>query len=267
MGAFADLDEYVASLRGPRELQQFFKTALTTAAGRPYSSWGVAALNGATPTAAAVPTNATTGSLGQENAGSESLYCVGGCLSSSFGGHFVLHDRLSHQGGLSGIVTTAQTTNLPTAALTRYTSGDGVMAALQIYSQIGTTATTVSVSYTNQAGTSGRTSPPVAFGGTGNREVARLILIPLAAGDTGFRSVESVTVTATTGTAGAFGVVLFKPLQTFCMDTALGQVAFDLLSGGMIGMPDIPDNACLSWTYYPASTSTILGGELRFMAV
>lgn len=248
-------------------MQQFFKTALTTVAGRPYDSWTTASLGGAAPTTAAVPTNTTTGALSQENAGTESLFCVGGRMSSSIGGQFILCDRLSHQGGLSGTVTTAQTTNLPTSALTRYTNGVGVMAALSIYTQIGTTGTTVTASYTNQAGTASRTTAPVVFGGTGFREASRMIFLPLQSDDTGFQSVQSVTVLATTGTAGAFGVTLFKPLMTFCMDTGAGQVAFDMFSGGMVGMPDIQDSACLFWIYIPGGTSSVLGGELRFMAV
>jgi hypothetical protein len=124
----------------------------------------------------------------------------------------LLLDRLCHQGGLSGTVTTAQTTNLPTAALPRYTSGDGVQAAVEIYSQIGSTSTTLTISYTNQAGVSGQVSQPIVIGGSSNNSVGVMLPIPLADGDTGVQSVQSVTLAGSTLTAGNFGITLFKRL-------------------------------------------------------
>lgn len=125
-------------------------------------------------------------------------------------GGTLLFDRLSHTGGLSGTVTTAQTTNLPTAALTRYTTGEGVRAAMQIYTTVGPTDFTTSCSYTNQAGTAGRTGQiSRALGTPGSGSLG---IFTLQSGDTGVRSVESVTLSASTGTAGNFGVVLLKPL-------------------------------------------------------
>lgn len=124
----------------------------------------------------------------------------------------LLIDRLSHTGGLDGTVTTAQTTNLPTAALTRYADGEGVLAALTYYDATGTTNHSITCSYTNSAGVAGRTgtlplidaTPATGFFGTFGLEGA----------DTGVRSVESVTWSVSSGTAGDVGVVLYKPLVT-----------------------------------------------------
>jgi hypothetical protein len=123
----------------------------------------------------------------------------------------MLYDRLSHQSGLDGTVTTPQTTNLPTAALTRYTSGDGVVIMVSIYLGVGATPTTITASYTNQAGTSGRTTEAGVLGGPSFAGPGATIL-GLQAGDTGVRSVESVTLAGSTGSAGNFGVTLMKPL-------------------------------------------------------
>jgi hypothetical protein len=157
-------------------------------------------------------------------------------------------DLLNVSGGLNGTLTTAQTTNLPTAALTRYTSGEGVMAGIVIYTIIGTTATTVTISYTNSAGVSGRTSTATTIGGGFYRETGLLIPIPLQAGDTGIRSIESVTLAATTGTAGNFGVCLFKPLAMISLESATGAMPLDSVStGGIIGsLCEIHPDACLT---------------------
>lgn len=182
-------------------------------------------------------------------------------------GQYMLIDRLSHQGGLVGNVATTQTTNLPTAALTRYTGGDGVMLGITIYTQIGTTATTVSATYTNQAGTGSRVTPLVVFGGTAFREAGRLILLPLAAGDTGVRSVESVTVTATTGTAGAFGVTLFRPIFVLGIPDGSGVMsAGGFLSGFSFGgIPEVETDACLSLLYCGQSTNAQGAGAVLFV--
>jgi len=168
---------------------------------------------------------------------------------SSIGGQAViLADLLNISGGLNGTLATEQTDNLPTAALTRHTSGAGVMAGLVIFAAVGSTARTVTASYTNQAGTPGRVTPPFQIGATGHREAGRLIPFPLAAGDTGVRSVESVTLADTTGTAGNFGVCLFRPLSMLACNDFQGAHVFDAVStGGFVGsLAEVHPDACLS---------------------
>lgn len=265
--AIATLADYKTELTGQRDINGVNVATLTTIAGRWSDLWTVTPPVGVAPTTAAVPTRTTVGALGQENpAGGSTKSIIGARLNALNPGVYLVVDRLSHQGGLSGTVTTAQTTNLPTAALTRYTSGDGVMVGLTVYTAVGTTATTVSVSYTNQAGTAGQVSPLVVFGGTGFREAGRCILLPLAAGDSGVRAVASVTVTASTVTAGAFGVVLFKPLYAIIVDDASAVVSAAGFVTGKTGggIPAVVDDACLSLLYIGASTNALASGALLF---
>lgn len=171
-------------------------------------------------------------------------------------GLIVLIDRLTHSGGLNATITTAQTTNLPTAALPRYTNGEGVMVGLVCWGTIGSTATTVTVSYTNQDGTPGQTTPAATFGASGNNAPTRLIALPLANGDRGVRSVESVTVAGSTGTAGNFGVVLFRPLSAIFLPMVEPYALSSQITGWVGGMPNIND-ACLSAIgHFTGSSST-----------
>lgn len=190
----------------------------------------------------------------------------------------MLIDRLGHQAGLSGTVATAQTTNLPTAALTRYTSGVDVRIAIQIWTAVGTTATTLSCSYTNQAGVSGRTSESVLFGGNlQNTFVRNFITVPLQVGDTGVRSVESVTLAASTvSAAGNFGVVLYKPLlcmrasRDYWSDAIAGgnNWSWEALFNGCGYMPQIQQDACLDILLQAGgTTSTAIGGSLGLARV
>lgn len=267
--AITDWDTYASRVLTPVELGAFVKVASTTIAGRLYDSWAIAADAGAAPTSAVVPTNATAGAVGgASNRGQQdgtNLRLLLARLSSNFSGTFMLCDRLSHQGGLNATTTGVVTTNLPTAALTRYTSGEGVWMGLTVYSQIGASTTSIVCSYTNQAGTGGQASPSIVIGNTGFREVNRMLLMPLASGDTGVRSVENVNLNATTGTAGNYGVTLFKPLMSFIVERPGGQVTFSLVDGGSSGgLPEIVDGSCLFWLYCPASTSTALSGQMTF---
>ena len=183
-------------------------TADATIAGRPASLWRYDGQPsaGITPTTGAIPDNTTDGGLKQADpGGGRQKWLVSAGAMSLSAGSLILYDRLFHEGGLSGTTTTAQDvqTTTPSPALTRYTNGVGNLAWIEIYTIIGTTATTVTMNYVDQDGNTAVTSPATTIGGTGFREVSRVIFLPLAAGDSGVRAVESVDLLATTGTANS----------------------------------------------------------------
>lgn len=284
------IDTWAAMLAAQQSRRQegtVFK-ALTGQDGRLMQNWVGVPDVGIAPTSAVAPTRATAGAL---LSGGEQLFNSGGSFKNFLvGAHLstspisaltnrntpklvLLCDRLSHQGGLSGTTTGAQTTNLPTAALTRYTSGLGVMMRLDIYAAVGSTpGVDVTASYTNQAGTSGQTSVATQLGATGYRELGRSIILPLASGDSGVQAVASVTITSTTGTAGNFGVTLFKPLAAFITTGGVEEQFHEpVLTGNMFGgLPEIVDDACLEWltfSFYTTSTSDVVMGQLTIAEV
>jgi hypothetical protein len=264
--ALADFDAYVDALRLNRAAD-FQTSAITAAIGRSMAMWRSLLPAPAVPTTSVALDKTSDNAIGPiPGATSGKLQILGGRFNTSgtAGAAVVAVDLLNHSGGLTANITSEQTTNLPTAALTRHTGGDGVFIGIVIYSTVGTTATTISVRYTNQAGTANRTSTVTAFGATGFREVGRLILIPLQAGDIGVRSVESVTLAGVTGTAGNFGVCLFKPLMSFSLDSTTGTMPIDAVSsGGMIGsMAEFDDDACLTFMAFTPVSQTINGALL-----
>lgn len=211
------LATYLAGLAAPSERVQNMKASGTVVAGQRESAWQFTPFAGATPATNAAVDSTTVGSIGQSNSTATRRYVIGWnvALSSGAGSgaHLLLVDRLVNTTGLDGTVTTEQTTNLPTTALTRYSGGAGVWAAYEVYTtQVGTT-TTLSIRYTNQAGTGSRVSPLMELGSAGASPVGAFRIMPFAAGDTGVRSVEGVTNTVTTATAGNAGITLFKPLM------------------------------------------------------
>jgi hypothetical protein len=105
-----------------------------------------------------------------------------------------------------------------TVTLPRYTTGAGVRAMLVSQGSY-TGNVTFSISYTNSDGVAGRTSPLVT---TNTAALAATIVhsgthvgssgpfIPMQSGDTGIRSVESITFTSPNG--GILSLVLVKPI-------------------------------------------------------
>lgn len=242
--------------------------APATVAGRPSSLWGYDGQPGAgaiTSTGPNIPTNLTAGALGQNNpGGTRQQWLTQAWGSGLVAGTLMLYDRLFWQSNLSGIVaspTTQTAQGAGTTPLTRYTDGIGNIAWIEIYSQIGATATTVTAAYTNQAGNSARTTTTVAIGGNGFREQTRVIMLPTQSGDTGIQNVNSITLAASTGTAGLMGVTVAHPLALMTIGQPGGSGWRDFTTG-LPGIPEIKTNACLSLLWFPATVTSpeIFGG-------
>jgi hypothetical protein len=232
--------------------------ATATIAGRGCSLWtydGMPA-GGAVPTVAAIPNLTTTGAIPFTAAtGGRDLHLIGASITPLTAGVYLLYDRLFHIGGLSGTSTADQTVQGSPAspALTRNTGGAGNIAWYEIYTIVGTTSTTLTMTYTDQAGNSGQTSN-MFFGATGAREVTRAQRIPLAAGDTGIQAIEKVKLTATTGTAGNFGITIAQPLAWIPVGVA-GASGWRDYTTGLPGIPVIDPDACLALMFIPAGTT------------
>jgi hypothetical protein len=246
--ALTDFDEYINKLSENRTAD-FVMNGLVGRAGRLSAAWRTFVPAPPTRTTPVALDKSSGEAIALPLIGSGSLQLLGAKIGSSSvsGLSVILVDLLNLQGGINSSITGSQTTNLPTAALTRYTSGEGVMAGVYIENQVGSTATTFTVGYTNQAGTSGQTSTATVIGGTGNREAGAIIPIPLAIGDTGVRSVNSINLAASVG-GTAIGVCLFKPLAMLSMESFTGRSDLDMVStGGVIGQfAEINPDACLT---------------------
>jgi hypothetical protein len=225
--------------------------------GRGASLWqydGMPA-GGAVPTAVAIPDRSLQGALPFLVAtGGRDTHLIGASVTPSLAGVFLLYDRLMHIGGLSGASTADQDVQdePPSVAITRNTGGEGNIAWYEIYTQIGVTSTTLTMTYTDDAGNSGQTST-INIGATNFREATRAQRIPLAAGDNGIRAIEKVKLTATTGTAGNFGITLAQPLAWIPVGAA-GTAGWRDYTTGLPGIP-VPDpDACLGLMFIAAST-------------
>jgi hypothetical protein len=214
--------------------------------------------NGAAPGAVEIPTRATIGSQPFVNpTGGRQQWLLGIEAALSQLCTLTMYDRLLHQGNLSGTVATAQTVG---GTMTRYTGAESVgnQIWVEIYTALGSTATTITASYTNQAGTAGRTTRAVAIGGTGNNEAQRMIPLMLQDGDTGVQSVQTVTLAASTLTAGAFGVTIVRPLAQFHC-TGAGYLTVRDLIAGLPAVAEMKTDACLTYQLLAGATTAVSG--------
>lgn len=176
---------------------------------------------GGTITTAVAPDSTTAGAFKRRISSGDqilmsSLQAVDPFQWAEFAPGGLLVDRLSHAGGFTNVTTlqnAASGANLPTAALTRYTSGEGVFAAIHTNASgnnLGATATTANIIYTNQAGTGSRTGTYL-HNGSATLFGPMVGMFSLQAGDSGIRSIESFQW-ITSAPTGTTAVVLFKPL-------------------------------------------------------
>jgi hypothetical protein len=210
---------------------------------------------GVAPTTGAIPDLTTTGALTfTAPGGSREKFLISAGVVSNTGGVYMLYDRLFHIGGLSGTSTAVQTVQDSPAspALTRNTGGAGNIAWYEIYATIGSTTRTLTMNYVDQDGNNA--SSTINIGNTGFREVSRAQRIPLEAGDSGIRSVTSVQLDATTGTAGNFGITIAQPLAWIPIGTS-GAGGWRDYTTGLPGIPSIHPDACLALAFIPVGTT------------
>jgi hypothetical protein len=158
-------------------------------------------------------------------------------------------------GGLSGIVTTAQgalslLTSDPGAARRGDSNYSDVQWWLEIYTALGATGVNATVNVTYDDASSGNLAA-IALGAT--PRAGRLYpLVPAVAGRF-IRAVNSVTLSATTGTAGNFGITATRPRTSVSFPLLNKTETFDW---AQLGLPEIPNDSCLQMLMVCATTTT-----------
>jgi len=148
-------------------------------------------------------------------------------------GVVMLCDRLWHNGGITITSTSAQTIVSPTWPArdnNGTTNGDGVLVALEVSATTGAGAPTGTLSYTNSAGTAGRTAT-LAEATAGSTVTGALFRFGLQAGDAGVQSIQSFTLGAS-WTSGTCNLVAYRVLAVVDIMTLGLPGAIDAVSGG-----------------------------------
>jgi len=263
--AISTVDGLLAGFTGKRQKLPIAKGGLSTMVtggnGSYWRSTGAPG-QGAIPAAPATCNAATLGGVPYTlPTGGDSTYLARLMLGSTVAQTTEVHDRLAHMGGLNGTLTTAQTVGLDLNALAgtdnigqRKGRSDWgtVQWWLEGYTQLGTAGATATVNYTNQLGVAQVTTVSIPA----NFRVSALLPITPLPGDN-IRSVDSITLSVTTGAAGNFGVTAtIQRSEISCFTANIGT----LYDWTQLGLPPIYDNSCL---FFVSNNSTTSAGTLN----
>ena len=241
------------------------------AAGNYVSLWRATGQpgQGAIPAAAAVCNNAQVGAIGftQQTAPATSYGAYLEMATSNSAMTVEIHDRLAHMGGLVGNLTGAQTVNLDLNSLSENNlverKGDSnysdVQWWLEWYTATGATAVIATVAVTYNDGTTGNLTVTLAATRPASHMIPLNGLIPAAGAGKFIRGITSVTLSATTGTAGSFGVTATRPRMTLGCPIANFKTIADWAA---LGLPEIYNGSCLFPLVLTNTTSsgTVRGG-------
>lgn len=237
------------------------------AAGQFHSLWRATGQpgQGVIPSTAARCTNALTGSLQftQQTDPVKSYLSIMEGLCSNNASTLEVHDRLMHMGGLVGNVATAQTANLDLyanlasdnlTARTGDTNFSDVSWWLEWYTDTGSTVVTATVNVTyNDASTGNLTAISLAATSRATFMQPLNYLIPAASAGKYIRCVNTVTLSATTGTAGSFGVTATRYRAALYQPIANARFTADWAG---LGIPEIPNSFCLALIQIAGATTT-----------
>lgn len=228
---------------------------------------------GAIPTAAARCTNALAGAVPftQQTAPATSYLAWAAMLCANAAVTLEIHDRLMHMGGLNGTLATAQTVdldlfaNLASDNLDERKGGSDfadVSWWMEWYADTGGTGVNVTVNVTFNDGTSNNLA---GFSLGATRRAS--FMVPLngfiQAADAGkfIRDINTVTLSATTGSAGNFGFTATRNRVTLPLLQANFGVVFDW---AQLNLAEVDNSSCLFLIQYASTTSTgIVRGQAK----
>jgi len=238
----------------PGQYLPFTKAAITGVAGAFTSLWTAAGLPGAgaasvgNNTTGLIPTSTTAGAFTFTNpAGGGVLSYLGRIrAASSSVGTLLLADRVWHGGAYTSVNGSISATT--TTAVDRDSTGAAVELWAEIATALSATATTITVTYINQAGTTGRTATVVL---PASAIAARMFPFALQAGDTGVRQITAISGSA--APTGTFNLVMLRRVADVPLAVAGVSGGSDFAA---LGMPQVFDNACVFMLMNTNSTST-----------
>lgn len=256
--AIASLDGVIAGTQPPVDC---FKVGITMkAAGVAYSPFYQAGFPGAasapTPGLAGAALTTYTGQIPFTNPSAGNSYLSRMVAWSTGAGTLYIYDRLWHNSGFTITTTTAETVNSvawPARDRTGTTNGDNVMVGIEVSSATGNGSpiTNTTMSYTNQAGTASKTATIASFPATATQ--GTFVPFALAAGDTGVRSIQSMTK-GTSYVSGTIHLVAYRLLAVLSLPTANQGFELNAITGGF---PRMFDNTVPFPVFIPTATTAV----------
>lgn len=239
---------------------------LTMVVGRMYSFFYAAGL----PVAASTPSPGLTGealtahesALPFSNAGAGlHNYLARFAGMGTVAGQWILCDRLWQNSGITITSTGSQTIDsvpFPARDANESANGASVLLGVEVSANTGAGVPTLTVGYTNSAGTGSKTATNLI--NTAATSVAGTFYpIGLQSGDSGMRSVQTYQQSAT-WTSGTIHLVAYREIARLTCPVANAPYSIDLVTGGQ---PKAWNNTVPFLLFVPgAATATTFNGQM-----
>jgi hypothetical protein len=243
----------------PGQTRNFTKANITSSSGFYISLWdavgepAAGSLSIGNTTTGLIPTDATAGAFSFANPSSGNSYLGKVTVSCQNVGTLILYDRLHHSGSYTSANGNINTTDM--TAIDRYSTGEGAEIWVEIATALSALATTLTVQYTDQAGSTSATATCVVPASAAAR---RMFPFTAVIGTLGVRSIENLSGSA--APTGTFNLVILRRLAEIPMSVSGQQVTFDWSD---IGISRIYNDACIAMMMQTASGgSGILAGSI-----
>lgn len=263
------MDRLVAALGASKDQKLFFPSATNVAGGwinlnqAVTSSFGIMAVPTAyTSGGTTYNQSAITTGFPKWSAGSGTQTYIGR-VGATFAtaGTLHLYGLLWACSGFNSTVTTAQSVVSFSGMPTRNPTGDGCEIWIGCSSATGATASNVTVQYTNSANVSGRNTVSTAH--ITSMPANRMYQVPLQSGDTGVKSIQSITFSASTATAGNVWVLIMDRYASIASAVPNVSVVADAIAAGL---PTLYDESCMLFVHQASTTSSgIIMGNLSII--
>jgi hypothetical protein len=197
-------------------------------------------------------------------AGANLSYLAALEAGSNAAGQLILVDRLWDNSGFTVTTTTAQTVTsaaFPARDRNGSTDGEGVYLGIEVSTATTNTGaiTNMTASYTNAAGTAGRTATMASFPATA--AAGTFVPFQLAAGDKGVRAVASLTL-GTSLVTGVVHLVAYRELARLSLPVANVGAQLDAIATKFVRLYD---NTTLSLLWLPTATTAVtVSGNVAF---
>lgn len=241
---------------------RFIHKELSTAPvqGRYHSLW---ALNGipaagtydTTLNGVALTHSTVVGGFHRTNPTAMNAYLARLAFFASNSGTLMICDRLWHNGNIDYTSTSLQAITSPTwpaRDMDGATAGRGVLIGAEVSATMGAATPTLTLTYTNSAGTTDR-SAGTLFSTTSGAVPGAFYPFALMSDDVGVQSVQGITQSAS-WVSGTYNLVAYRPIITVDLQEASTAAAVDILTGGL---PRIYDNSVLYMMYQPSSSGAV----------
>lgn len=214
-------------------------------------------------------TDASTGGSLYRNAPSGQMYLMGAGMApgaSTCLGTAILVDRIAdcaiaHAEATGSFTGLSATSRLPTASA----NAEACQIWIYVTGALSAASNTFTLTYTNQAGTGSKTTANIVTVASAivNRSCNANMFVQLANGDTGVRSIESITAVSGAGT-GTLVVCLVRPLARIPMPLTTTVIEKNFITDNP-GWKALYDDTCFDWILLPtgaAANGTVMNASV-----